>query len=255
MVKPWEMHPYQYVNQNPILFWDPDGKAADWNERQRLRQQSKEAGISNSEFNELTKPTLKQAKVVADAGGLIPGVGIVADGASAGISVLQGDWSGAAWSLLAMIPVVGYMALAKWGNKANDAKKVIETSADGAKALNAAADGTKIVNATNNTGNVISASDDIAKLAEAAHKVQDLSHLTSQARKSVNTLRKRISEHQTKLKEWLANPDKYDHKNILKNAKTKEIRNKIISGRAKHLEKEIKAFSDQVLDLVEKGTK
>jgi RHS repeat-associated protein len=26
MVTPWSLHPYQYVNQNPVLFWDPDGE-------------------------------------------------------------------------------------------------------------------------------------------------------------------------------------------------------------------------------------
>ena len=26
MAAPWALHPYQYVNQNPVLFWDPDGR-------------------------------------------------------------------------------------------------------------------------------------------------------------------------------------------------------------------------------------
>jgi RHS repeat-associated protein len=26
MTAPWALHPYQYVNQNPVLYWDPDGK-------------------------------------------------------------------------------------------------------------------------------------------------------------------------------------------------------------------------------------
>lgn len=28
MLSPWSLHPYQYVEQNPLMYWDPDGK--DW---------------------------------------------------------------------------------------------------------------------------------------------------------------------------------------------------------------------------------
>jgi RHS repeat-associated protein len=26
MERPWDLHPYQYVSQNPVLYWDPDGR-------------------------------------------------------------------------------------------------------------------------------------------------------------------------------------------------------------------------------------
>src|SRR5262249_37669561 len=26
MDQPWRLHPYQYVDQNPIVYWDPDGR-------------------------------------------------------------------------------------------------------------------------------------------------------------------------------------------------------------------------------------
>jgi len=29
MAAPWALHPYQYVNQNPVAYWDPDGRNSD----------------------------------------------------------------------------------------------------------------------------------------------------------------------------------------------------------------------------------
>src|SRR5262249_16190618 len=28
MITPWSLHPYQYVEQNPVAYWDPDGQQA-----------------------------------------------------------------------------------------------------------------------------------------------------------------------------------------------------------------------------------
>src|SRR6185436_19590575 len=29
MARPWALHPYQYVQQNPVMYWDPDGNDFD----------------------------------------------------------------------------------------------------------------------------------------------------------------------------------------------------------------------------------
>jgi hypothetical protein len=47
-----------------------------------------------------------------------------------------------------------------------------------------------------------------------------------------------IDEHQKKLQNYIDNPDAYDNKSILKNADP-ELRNKIIEGRKKSLQKQI----------------
>lgn len=52
---PWGMHPYQYVEQNPILYWDPDGREPD----------SPTADIRAAEDFEETHPEIR--KVFANA--------------------------------------------------------------------------------------------------------------------------------------------------------------------------------------------
>ena len=42
------------------------------------------------------------------------------------------------------------------------------------------------------------------------------------------------------------NPDAFDNQGLLKNAPTPDIRQKIIDGRIRHLQQEIKAFQDQI---------
>ena len=49
-----------------------------------------------------------------------------------------------------------------------------------------------------------------------------------------------------KLKAFKKNPNKFDNKGFLKNAKNKEQRNNIIKGRVNHLKKEIKTAKGNI---------
>jgi len=70
-----------------------------------------------------------------------------------------------------------------------------------------------------------------------------------EAQKSINSLKQRIKEHRVKLDEYKQNPYKFDNKELLKNAPNDKIRDRIINGRIKHLENEIKAFEKQIKKL------
>ena len=70
-----------------------------------------------------------------------------------------------------------------------------------------------------------------------------------ETQKSINSLKQRINEHQVKLDEYKQNPYKFDNKELLKNAPNDKIRDRIINGRIKHLENEIKAFEKQIKKL------
>jgi hypothetical protein len=66
---------------------------------------------------------------------------------------------------------------------------------------------------------------------------------------SISSLEARLAEHEQKLADYKANPDAYDNKGFLKGASSPEIREKIISGRVRHLEGEIANFRKQLVDL------
>lgn len=70
--------------------------------------------------------------------------------------------------------------------------------------------------------------------------------------KGISSLEKRIAEHKEKLNAYKNNPDAYDNLGLLKNAPSEEIRKKIIEGRIKHLEDEIKTFQDNIEKLKNK---
>jgi len=64
---------------------------------------------------------------------------------------------------------------------------------------------------------------------------------TEQLQKSKLSLQQLITEHSQKMAAYQNDPDKFDNKNKLKNI-AKDIREKIINGRIKKLEKEIEKF-------------
>lgn len=74
---------------------------------------------------------------------------------------------------------------------------------------------------------------------------------SSNPSESIKSLRARLAEHQQKLVDYKANPDAFDNQGILKNAPSSEVRKRIINGRIKHLEDEIRAFEKAISDLGE----
>ncbi len=81
---------------------------------------------------------------------------------------------------------------------------------------------------------------------KAKNIVKPLVGLEQQVAKQVKSLKSSIKsyenlvvEHEQKLKNWLANPDKYDNKKFLANVRDPALRNKLIEGRASKLRKDI----------------
>jgi hypothetical protein len=71
----------------------------------------------------------------------------------------------------------------------------------------------------------------------------------SQLKKSYKSYQDLIEEHTKKLNDWLANPDAYDNKGILKN--NPQHRQKIIQGRAKELQSQINKQQGELNKIIE----
>jgi RHS repeat-associated protein len=54
--EPWSAHPYQYVNQNPIAFWDPDGRDVDDVFRFKVQVFQDKLGMSYVEASQAAAP-------------------------------------------------------------------------------------------------------------------------------------------------------------------------------------------------------
>ncbi len=76
--------------------------------------------------------------------------------------------------------------------------------------------------------------------------ISNTNNITKAQQKSVNSYRQRITEHQKKLTNYKANPNAYDNKGFLKKAPNEQVRQRIINGRVKHLEGEIKTFQKNI---------
>ena len=82
---------------------------------------------------------------------------------------------------------------------------------------------------------------------------KNINNLNKADRSTIKSLRKEISNHRLKLSEYKQDPDKFDNKEWLKGAPNKEVRSKIIEGRIRHLEAEIKGFEEQIRDILTKS--
>jgi RHS repeat-associated protein len=73
--------------------------------------------------------------------------------------------------------------------------------------------------------------------------------LTREQQRTIRSLESRIREHQGKLDAYRRNPDAFDNRGILRNAPNAAVRDRIIQGRIRHLESEIRGWQRQIDDL------
>jgi RHS repeat-associated protein len=91
------------------------------------------------------------------------------------------------------------------------------------------------------------------KMFKNGSSVKNKPELSKSSKDAINGLKIQRDKHKLKLEEYKKNPDKFDNKGILK-GKTNEQREKIINGRIKNLEKQIKTFEKDINN-IENGTK
>ena len=91
------------------------------------------------------------------------------------------------------------------------------------------------------------------KAVKAVKASKSAVNLTKSQQKSIGTLKNRITEHKQKLDAYKRNPDAFDNKEFLKNAPNEQVRQRIIDGRVRHLEKEIQDFQKGIDDILKSG--
>ena len=89
----------------------------------------------------------------------------------------------------------------------------------------------------------------LARFADEAGELADAAKSLKQAKKGIRSLEKQIAKHKEKLESFRKDPDAHDNQRLLRNAPSEEIREKIIQGRVRKLEREIEKFKGEIQKL------
>lgn len=73
--------------------------------------------------------------------------------------------------------------------------------------------------------------------------------LSTSDKRSIKSLEEQIKAHEEKLAAYKRNPDAFDNQGHLKNAPSDAVRQRIIEGRIRHLENEIKTFNKNIHEI------
>lgn len=71
-------------------------------------------------------------------------------------------------------------------------------------------------------------------------------NLSTSDQRSIKSLEEQIRLHEDKLEAYKKNPDSFDNKGYLQNASNEKVRQRIIDGRIRHLEQEIKTVHKNI---------
>lgn len=145
---------YTYVNGNPISFVDPFGLCRD--------EAQNNSGISYDDVSFGVHTTL-------DVVGMVPGIGMFADGINAIYYAFEGDWGNALFSAFSFIPIVGDISAT--GKVVSSGVKVADKVSDTVRIVDKATDTTKVVSNTIETTKKVgwSLGDDITNLTKAGN--------------------------------------------------------------------------------------
>jgi hypothetical protein len=176
---------------------------------------------------------------------LLPGVGEAQEirEVSADPNLSAGEKvAGYAWAAASLIPAIKVIKIV---DRVSDAADKVDDVRDATKSVDKAKDATKV-------GDKAADAKGAAQVDKAAGAGKGCPHesttrrLTSSQEKAIKSYRDRIEEHKDKLEAYKRNPDAFDNHKLLENAPSDEVRQRIIDGRIRHLEREIKTFEDNI---------
>jgi len=106
------------------------------------------------------------------------------------------------------------------------------------------------INEENGKNNKKSSSNDNNRqsLKDKIEQLKD--KLSKEDYKSAKSNYNKMTEHIDKLEKYKQNPMKYDNQGLLKNAPNEQVRQKIMSTRISHLEREIQTFYNNIVKIL-----